>query len=148
MVELTEVWWTATSESIETAKILGSGEDVTMTKSELDFKPTKKVNGSKLYLPVYGSDGPIFEPITMKGQSVRAILTTLHRELNRPIDVKSANTSEIYRRIGGYFSSETRLKLVGRFEAGELTPVELMGDHVFIEGINLGHGKIEFPTGS
>jgi hypothetical protein len=65
-------------------------------------------------------------------------MMSLYNGLNKPIIVNDEfnyhDTEKIYKRIGGFFDKNDRLKYVKKFESNKLKPADLLGNHYFFEG--------------
>lgn len=64
-------------------------------------------------------------------------MMSLYNGLNKKIIVDELgyhDTEKIYKRIGGFFDKNDRLKYVKKFESNNLKPADLLGNHYFFEG--------------
>jgi signal peptidase I len=69
------------------------------------------------------------------------VLNKIYRFLSTPIVPE--NPGWVYYKIGRFLRGERRLELVNKFENGTLTPKELMGDHIYFEGMKrAGRSKL------
>ena len=70
-----------------------------------------------------------------KDGTLKEVLEHLYDALDTPLEPNWEETKGIYERISNWFKSEDRLELVRKYENGELKPKELLGDHLYFEGM-------------
>ena len=85
---------------------------------------------------LYDSREPILKTPFI-GNTFGEWMMCLYNGLNKPIVVDELgyhDTETIYKRIGGFFNKNDRLKYVKKFESNKLKPADLLGNHYFFEG--------------
>jgi hypothetical protein len=108
-----------------------------MLRTPVPIRPKDKVT------ILYGGEDSrpiITEPVT--GKTLQCLFNALERGLSRPLDPKAMRYDlicKVYSTIGR-FRRDRRLGLVRKFEAGKLTPRDLVGDHSGWTG-GFVHGK-------
>ena len=89
--------------------------------------------GDKIVL-IYDDNEIVFtEPI--RGSTLKSILKSLERGLNRKLKNNNLHTiKNVYKLIGLFFKKDKRLELAKKFEMNDLCIKDLLGDHTFYEG--------------
>ncbi len=88
---------------------------------------------------VYNDGKPTKITTKISGNTLKSILTSIDKGMRRPLKNVNYDPStgisveSIYNIISGFVNPEDRIRLINAFEYGELTPVQLIGDHKFFE---------------
>jgi hypothetical protein len=86
------------------------------------------------------------------GNTFKDWMNCLYEGVNKTIIVKELSREQvkaIYKRIGEWFDSKDRLRLVKDLESNKLKVIELVGNHYFFEGnLKLNKGVWTYSVGS
>lgn len=100
---------------------------------------------------LYNQGEPIFTTkYNRSDRRLKTVLQHLYEALQKPIEVNHTNAELVYPKIANFFRSEMRLKLVKKYESGKLKFMDLLGDHIYFEGMGREGKKklIHYSTGS
>ena len=86
------------------------------------------------------------------GNTFKDWMQCLYEGANKTIIVKELSREQvvaIYKRIGQWFDTKDRLRMVKDFESNKLKVIELVGNHYFFEGnLKLNKGVWTYSVGS
>ena len=115
-----------------------SGEDYepdpVLTKEAMEKKiPIKR--GDEIAVLYVEGKSFLVTKWNKKDGTMKEVLEHLYEALDEPLVPDWRETTGIYKRIGSWFDGEKRLELVRKYESGQLKAKELLGDHLFFEGM-------------
>ena len=110
-----------------------------------------KLRGKYIAMLSDWKDG-VFLTTPFVGNTFKDWMQCLYEGVNKTINVSELSREQveaIYKRIGQWFNSNDRLRMVKALESNKLKVVELLGNHYFFEGsLKLKKGVWTYGVGS
>ena len=145
---ISKVSWTIISNPDEAYIFENKNYDV-----ELPLSPeilNIKLRGKYIVTLRDGNDIILTTPFV--GNTFAEWMQCLYQGVNKKLIVDELSREQvngIYTRIGGWFNSKDRLKMIKDFESNKLKVSELLGNHIFFEGsLKLEKGIWNYSLGS
>lgn len=162
---------------LSNVKIFKSGSDELLPTREFLSRKVPVKKGDRVVILTHSCGGrnskmmPVLtEPV--RGSTVRDVLHALHKGLNKKLvsGNRGRNGSKrgdyyfhkdqsrgsgfptknivVYSKISSFFDRNLRIRLINKYESGQLKPYELYGDHRYFEGIKRKGKLLYFAVGS
>lgn len=89
-------------------------------------------NGDSVALMYFNNEVMFTEPV--KGKNYESILKAIEKGMKKKISLEREDINKVYILISRFGGSENRIKLVKKYEQGNLTVADLLGGYEFYEG--------------
>jgi hypothetical protein len=144
---LSKVSWSIFVNPLEaTLFVKNSDEELPLPPEILNMKLRGK------YIAMLMDKDGVYLTTPFVGNTFKDWMQCLYEGVNKTIIVKELSREQvvaIYKRIGQWFDSKDRLRMVKDFESNKLKVIELVGNHYFFEGnLRLNKGVWTYSVGS
>jgi len=144
---LSKVSWSIFVNPLEaTLFVKNSDEDLPLPPEILNMKLRGK------YIAMLMDKDGVYLTTPFVGNTFKDWMQCLYEGVNKTIIVKELSREQvvaIYKRIGQWFDTKDRLRMVKDFESNKLKVIELVGNHYFFEGnLKLNKGVWTYSVGS
>jgi hypothetical protein len=144
---LSKVSWSIFVNPLEaTLFVKNSDEELPLPPEILNMKLRGK------YIAMLMDKDGVYLTTPFVGNTFKDWMQCLYEGVNKTINVKELSREQvvaIYKRIGQWFDSKDRLRMVKDFESNKLKVIELVGNHYFFEGnLKLNKGVWTYSVGS
>jgi hypothetical protein len=144
---LSKVMWSIFVNPLEaTLFVKNSDEELPLPPEILNMKLRGK------YIAMLMDKDGVYLTTPFVGNTFKDWMQCLYEGVNKTINVKELSREQvkaIYKRIGEWFDSKDRLRMVKDLESNKLKVIELVGNHYFFEGnLKLNKGVWTYSVGS
>jgi len=144
---LSKVMWSIFVNPLEaTLFVKNSDEELPLPLEILNMKLRGK------YIAMLMDKDGVYLTTPFVGNTFKDWMQCLYEGVNKTIIVKELSREQvvaIYKRIGQWFNSDDRLRMVKALESNKLKVIELVGNHYFFEGnLKLNKGVWTYSVGS
>jgi len=144
---LSKVMWTIFVNPHEASLYVKNSDEFTPLPPEI---LNMKLRGK--YITMLMDKDGVYLTTPFIGNTFKDWMNCLYEGVNKTIIVKELSREQvkaIYKRIGEWFDSKDRLRLVKDLESNKLKVIELVGNHYFFEGnLKLNKGVWTYSVGS